>query len=179
MKRLYLLRHSKAGHAGKKILDDQDRPVTDKGIELCIHIAEQIKKIDPFPQLILCSPALRAKQTSDLLLRQMEKKVRVQMESGLYLAEPEDLFEILRETDDAISSLMVIGHNPGLQEFAILLSGKGNKKKFRQMRNNFPPPSMATLDIHINEWAEMEERCGELLDFIVGKAISTAKRKAA
>lgn len=169
MKRLYLLRHSKAGHTNKKILDDHERTLTEKGVGFCADIARHLRKFDPLPEQVLCSTAVRAKQTTELVLAQLGKELPIEFSGNLYLATPGIVLSTLRATDKGIDSLLVVGHNPGLQEFALMLAGSGDKKKFRAMRSAFPPPSLAVFDLDVKSWRDIAERSGVLVDFHAAK----------
>lgn len=171
MKRLYILRHSKAGQTDKKVLDDHERKLTGKGVELCAFIADYLASFNPQPELILSSTALRAKQTAELVLSHLGKKIDIQYISKLYLASPDDLASILHGVNNSINSVLIVGHNPGLQQFCVGLSGSGDKKLFRDMRNNFPPPSLAVFDIKCQDWPDVDIHTGELIGFSSGKVL--------
>lgn len=173
MKRLYLLRHSKAGQTNKKLLDDHERSLTQKGVEVCALLGNYVSE-ENF-DLVLCSTALRAKETAELVLEQAGQSPHIELLPNLYLASPGEIFRVINQVSEEVSSVLVVGHNPGLQNLAINLAGKGDKKKFREMRNNFSPPSLAVFDID-TEWAKVGPRSGELTDFVIGKNL---KRSAA
>ena len=177
MKRIYVLRHSKAGHTNKKLLDDHERPLTDKGVDMCAVVADCLKEHDPLPELVLCSTALRAKQTASNVLENLGQNIETIHIHGLYLAEPDLILQAIHNVDESINSIMIVGHNPGLQQLSLLLSGKGDKKKFRAMRSNFPPPSLAVFDIDQEHWFDVAEQSAELVDFVAAKTVK--KEKAA
>ena len=168
MKRLYLLRHSKAGHTSKKLLGDHERALTEKGKMLCSAVGDCLSRIELLPELILCSSATRAQQTAQYVLESLNTDIQVEIEPKLYLAEPNEILNCIHRIDESVSSVMVVGHNPGMHHFSIWLAGKGDKKKVRTMRSNFPPPSLATFDIDEN-WFNVSEQSGELVDFFIAK----------
>ena len=183
MKRLYLLRHSKAGQTNKKLLDDHERFLTQKGIDMCAVMEEHLKNVfsENFPELVLCSTAVRAKETAQHALNSLESEDKksslpVEFISKLYLASPEDIFSTVRDLDNSLSSVVIIGHNPGMQQFCIMLAGKGNKKKFRDMRNNFPAPSLAVFDIVADRWSDIGVQSGILVDSTSGKALVSSNK---
>ncbi len=83
------------------------------------------------------------------------------------------LFNVIQQIDESADSAIIIGHNPGLQQFCIQLAGKGDKKKFRNMRNNFPPPSLAVFDLDIESWFDVDVQRGELIDFVTARELVT------
>ncbi len=174
MKRLYILRHSKAGQSNKRLLDDHERTLTGKGIDLCSAVSEQLQVSDKFPEVILCSTAIRAKETTKLVLENIKESANdaeVKYLPKLYLASPDDILNIIRDIDDDVESVMVVGHNPGLQQFSMNISGSGDKKKFREMRGNFPPASLAVFDINNDNWADTKNQSAELVDFQITRSI--------
>lgn len=174
MKRIYVLRHSKAGHTNKKLLDDHERPLTEKGVEVCGVVTDFLRQQQPLPQRVLCSTAVRAKQTAQYVLEGLDQIVPIDYIPSLYLAEPSHIIQLIHGLDDKVESVMIVGHNPGLQQFSILLPGSGDKKKFRSMRSNFPPPSMAVFDVDQKSWQDVGEQSAELVDFLVAKTVKTA-----
>jgi len=175
MKKLYILRHSKAGHSNKKILDDHERDLTDKGIDLCSYIGSHLKENSHEVDTILCSTSNRTKQTAEYTTEAYGRDVDINFESTLYLATPETILNELYALDDSINSAMVIGHNPGLHQLSILLSGSGDKKKFREMRSNFPPPSLVIFEIDSDKWSDVRIQSGKLIDFVTGKDLKSQK----
>ncbi len=165
MKRLYILRHSKAGQTNKQVLKDYERKLTDKGVEMCAHIGTYFKDSKQPPQYILCSQADRTVETAKYSLRAANMEVPLQISSRLYLAEPETILAEIQATSDNIQSLALVAHNPGVQQFCIDLAGSGDKKLFREMRQNFPPPSIAVFDINVDSWGLVVARSGILVDF--------------
>lgn len=173
MKRLYILRHSKAGQAGKKLLDDHERPLTEKGSELCPPIGKHLSNCDTPPDLVLCSPALRTRQTAEQVIRAMDTSPELKLIPALYLATPDDILNIIqKECDERYKSTLIVGHNPGLQQLCILIAGSGDKSKFRDLRNNFPPAALATYNLeNCNNWLDIGIQSGTLIDFQTAKKL--------
>ncbi len=95
------------------------------------------------PDLVLCSTALRARQTLEGI-RPAFGDVQTRFEGSLYGAGAEELLGWLRKVDE-IGSVMVIGHNPGLHDLAVLLSGEGTE--VIRLSEKFPTGALATLEI--------------------------------
>lgn len=170
MKRLYILRHSKAGQTTKKLISDHSRCLTDKGISLCQKVAENLNKYEHGPEFILSSTSLRTMETAQIVKDSMGlKEVELSASSQLYLASMGDIVSIINDADDKYDSIMLVGHNPTLQQFCLNLPNTGDKKIFRSMRNNFPPASYAVFDCDIDSWKNLSLRSCELVDFVVTK----------
>lgn len=167
------MRHSKAGQTSKNMLSDHERPLTKKGEELCEQIAEYFNKFykDVSPEVIICSNATRAKQTAALFNKYYKgDEIKIETVPELYVIRSNDDFlNVLKNIDDKLNSVLIVGHNPGLQQFAIDFANEGDKKKFREMRANFAPGSFATFDCDHKRWKNITENSGILLDFVNAK----------
>jgi phosphohistidine phosphatase len=114
------------------------------------------------PQLVLCSTARRARET----LARIEPALgrgAVKVERQLYLAGADALTDRLRRVPDRVDSVLVIGHNPGMHELALALAGSSASPA---LRAKFPTGALATLDLGIDSWRELEAECGELRGFV-------------
>jgi phosphohistidine phosphatase len=116
MKRLLLLRHAKAVPATEPLVDI-DRPLAERGERDARRIGDRLRQQGPHPALILASPAARALRTAQLVARTIDyPSDAIALDRRLYLAEPAAIVEIIAAQDDAIGTLLVVGHNPALTE---------------------------------------------------------------
>ena len=116
MKRLLLLRHAKAVPATEPLVDI-DRPLAERGERDARRIGERLRRQQLHPTLILASPASRALRTAQLVAQAIDySRDAISLDRRLYLAEPAAIVEIIAAQDDAIKTLVVVGHNPGLTE---------------------------------------------------------------
>lgn len=181
MKRIYLMRHSKAGQTNKRLISDHERILTKKGEEqvplLAAYFIKNYK--DNPPELIITSTALRAKQTAALFKKNFSLNTEIDIKSyaELYLNVKTELLAVLRKLDDKKKSVLIISHVPGLQDLAVDFAYSGDKAKFRDMRANFPPGSFATFDVDVKSWKDLKERTGILLDFVNAKKLKKAKNE--
>jgi phosphohistidine phosphatase len=114
---LIVLRHAKAAHVPG--LDDHERPLTDRGEDDAKRAGEAIRASGMTPDLVLCSPSRRTRQTAELAFPDSA----VDYERDIYLAHPEDLLELLRRTEPDLGTVVLCGHNPGVHELALGLTG--------------------------------------------------------
>jgi len=167
MKRLYLLRHAKAVPADPQ-LDDHARELTVRGMHDASAIARYIRKNSFEPQLVMASTSARTRQTADLVLREIE--ARAEYREALYLADPEKILGLIQAAQPSISDLMVIGHNPGLEELAGKLAREPVRRKERARRDvleeKFPTAALAVLDFDIGKWRDISPGEGKLADFV-------------
>ena len=115
------------------------------------------------PALVLCSAAMRARETLDGIAPALGDGPEVAFEDDLYGASAEELLERLRRIPDTVPSAMLIGHNPAMQDLALELSGAG--KQLDRLARKFPTAALATLSFH-GEWAALGPASAELIAFV-------------
>jgi len=167
MKRLLLLRHAKAAQdAGE---GDHARPLADRGRKDAGHMGHAMDVRGYLPDSVICSTSHRTTQTWDLLSVELAKSPAIEFRKELYLASPRQIVEQVHQTGDGVRSLMVIGHNPGIQECAIRLArrpvSKSEAHKLEDMREKFPTCAVAILDFDTESWSDVTGG-GILLEFI-------------
>ena len=160
---LYLLRHAKSSWDDVSI-DDHDRPLAPRGRRAAARIAEYATKTGIRPNLILCSSATRARQTLERILPSLGEDAEIHFERSLYGATEDRLLERLHGIADVVASVMVIGHNPGVQELALLLAREGALRA--RLEGKFPTGALATLAFRRIGWENLDRGSGELVDFV-------------
>jgi phosphohistidine phosphatase len=121
MKTLHLLRHAKAVSADPAA-DDHARPLSRRGRDAAALIAGHVAGLAEPPGLILASDSARTRETLHYLVEALRKPAQTSIERGLYLASGDRLLARLRQLDEAASSVLLLGHNPGLHELALRLA---------------------------------------------------------
>jgi phosphohistidine phosphatase len=154
MRRLHLLRHAKSSW-DDPALDDHERPLAPRGRKAAQRIAEYARTTGIAPELVVCSTALRARQTLAALLPVLGGDVEVRLEDALYGAGVDEVLARVREIDDRISSALVLGHNPTLHELALFLSGRSD------VLDRFPTGALVTFAFPTG-WAALHEGGAEL-----------------
>jgi phosphohistidine phosphatase len=174
MRRLMLLRHAKTeteAPSGR----DQDRRLDNRGRSDASEIGGWIAAHPPFPDLVLVSPAVRAHQTWDIAWEAMKGRVRqpaIELLPGLYGAEPAQLLHAIRMASSTDPKrLMLVGHNPGMHELALMLAGSGDKSAKKALDDNLPTSGLAVLDFEIDDWADVAFRRGRLVLFVSPKRL--------
>ena len=167
MKRLFLLRHAKAVPAESGI-EDFDRTLMLSGMQDAGAMARNLRKTGYGVDLILCSSAARTAQTGELVVQQLE--CEIEYRDSLYLAEPAKLLAAVRGAAAAISNLMMVGHNPGLEALASLLAREPVRRKERArheaLEEKFPTCALAILDFDVGRWRDVAPGTGKLVDFV-------------
>jgi phosphohistidine phosphatase len=174
MRRLMLLRHAKTEH-GAPSGRDQDRRLDERGHKDAAELGGWIGRHPPFPELVLVSPAVRAKQTWQLAWETMKDRVPpplVEFPPELYAADPMQLLQSIRAACAADpKQLMLVGHNPGLHELALALTGSGDAAPRRALADNLPTSGLALLEFAINDWNDVAFRRGRLTAFVSPKLL--------
>jgi phosphohistidine phosphatase len=143
MKTLYLLRHAKSSWKDPG-LDDLDRPLNKRGRETAKTMAAYIRRAKIAPDLVLCSTAVRAKQTLEHIAKAI-KPPRVAFESRIYgVAQPE-LLKYLRGLPETVECALMIGHNPGLHDLALALADTKSRKRLPPAEGKFPTGAIAAF----------------------------------
>jgi phosphohistidine phosphatase len=168
MKRLYLLRHAKSSW-DDPTLADQDRPLAPRGRRAAKLMAEHLRRKGIAPELVLCSPSRRTRQTLERIAPRLGKEVDVQIEPELYAASAAAHLELLHEVPDEIESVMLIGHNPGIQDLALSLASGGSETT--RVSSKFPTAALATLELNAN-WRELAPGSAEIVSFVKPKELS-------
>lgn len=166
MKRLYLLRHTKSSWK-EGDLSDHERPLAPRGRRAAPPIGVYLRDHAILPDLVLASSARRTRETWELVSLMLPKPPRVLYEDKLYLATPEELLARLRQVDDEAASVLIVGHNPGLQELAQRLFGDGDSGAFAKLRGKFPTGGLALYQFDTEHWEELLPGIGRLTDFVV------------
>jgi phosphohistidine phosphatase len=174
MRRLMLLRHSKTENdapSGR----DRDRRLDDRGRRDAAEIGGWIGRHPPFPGSVLVSPAVRAHQTWEIAWQAMKALVpepQVELVPELYGADPSQLLETIRDASAADpKTLMLVGHNPGMHELALALTGSGDAAGRKALADNLPTSGLAVFDFGIDDWADVAFRRGRLVRFMSPKLL--------
>lgn len=155
MKQLTVLRHAKSSHKHTD-LTDGDRPLSKGGVEEGSLIGRRLRQRECCPDLLLCSPARRTRETLELVLAELAAEgVAQELDPRIYEASTETLLEVLRGVSDECQHLLLVGHNPGLTELWNLLTGETQEK--------LPTCAGGTLGLEIASWQELGAGAGTVL----------------
>jgi phosphohistidine phosphatase len=170
MLRLAILRHAEAVPLAQG--GDADRELSPSGRDLAERMGRCFRKLGLKPDLTLVSTSKRTRQTFEALERGAAEKFAVAYVPNLYHATLPVLEELLAEAPKETKFLLIIGHNPGLAEFANALAGKGKKSELARMRAHFPTPCLAIIDFDAKSWKKAGRGEGKLEYFITRGALA-------
>ncbi|MBZ9669283.1 SixA phosphatase family protein [Mesorhizobium sp. ES1-3] len=152
MKQLLLLRHAKSSWDDPD-LDDFDRPLDERGLTAARLIGHELAARGWLADLALVSPAMRARDTWRLVAAELPVHPRVAFAEALYDASAADILSEIRKADPSSGCLVVLGHNPGLEDLAKQLAGPGSEAKARKrLEEKFPTAALARFVLE-DDWS--------------------------
>jgi len=163
MRRLWLVRHAKSSW-DDPAMPDQDRPLSERGRRAAAALAEHCRDVGVRPDLVLCSSAVRARETLAGILPGLGTALRVSIEDELYTFEARDVLVRLRSVPDDAGAVLLVGHNPAIGVLAGRLAGGGDA--LERLVAKYPTGALATLDLDVATWAEVAAGCGYLVSFL-------------
>ena len=150
------MRHAKSSW-DNPLLADFERPLNKRGLEAAPLIGEIIYKNRFTPDLFLSSPAKRAKQTAVLAREVGAIKPEIRFDERIYEASPQTLVQIICELGEESDSLLLVGHNPGLEGLICFLTGETHP---------MATAALAVIDLNVETWAQTTAECGKLKNLI-------------
>jgi phosphohistidine phosphatase len=133
------------------------------------RIAKHPLRFGIMPELVLCSTAQRTRETLELARPALGAVATVSLEAELYAASAETLIKRLRAVPEAVASVMLIGHNPGLQDLAIVFASAGTEVE--RLETKFPTAALATLTLHSAPWGWLSQADAVLAAYVVPKQL--------
>jgi phosphohistidine phosphatase len=156
MKTLLLLRHAKSSWK-EPGLSDFERPLNGRGLKAAPVIGRFLRRKNLQPDLILSSPAKRASQTARLVIESMKLQVEPRFDEHIYEASVHDLLMVISEVEDSANTVLLVGHNPGLEALLEFLTGEARL---------LLTAALAHISLDLDKWSEARSRSG-CLDWLV------------
>lgn len=154
MKQLLLLRHAKSSWDDPR-LADFDRPLSGRGLKAAPLVGRELARRGWLPDLALVSPALRTRDTWRLVAAELPIGVPVEFTEALYEATAADILAAVGKASAATNSVLVLGHNPGLEEFARRLAGsQSDGSALSRLEEKFPTAALARFVLDTN-WTDL------------------------
>lgn len=161
LKKLFLLRHAKSSW-GDASLDDFDRPLNERGLRAAPLVGRYMRERKLRPDLIICSPAERARETASLVVKAAGLDAPLRFDERIYEATSARLFEIVSQIEDTVGEALLVGHNPGFEELLQRLSGEAR---------HMATATLALVILDIEKWSKLREGCGRLELFLKAKEL--------
>lgn len=161
--RLLLLRHAKSSW-NQPELADHDRPLAPRGRRAATALGEHLQRLAQRPELVLCSSAARTVETLQRIRPALPASTSVEVEEGLYAADADELLARVRQLPSTVACALLIGHNPGIEDLAVMLAGHGDRAARAAMAAKFPTAALANLTID-EHWSAVEPGAATLDEF--------------
>jgi len=163
MKTLLLLRHAKSSWKDNEARDF-DRPLNQRGLKAAPAIGRLIRKRKLQPDLVVSSPAERARQTTQLVIEAAGLKTELRYDERIYEASVARLLGVVSELDDEAGMVILVGHNPGFAELLEVLTGEAH---------NMPTAALACLELNIEKWNKVRAGAGRLEWLVKAKELKS------
>lgn len=167
MKTLLLLRHAKSSWDDTS-LRDFDRPLADRGKRDAPRIGKALGKRGPLPDLIISSPAARAKATIDAVIKAAKLDLQARFDEAIYGASSAELKKVIARLPDGSSCGMLVGHNPGFEDLLARLTGSHER---------MPTAALACIELDIDHWREVDDGKGRLVWLLTPKHLDGKTNK--
>lgn len=146
-------------------MKDFDRPLNKRGTEAAPLIGKFMRERKARPDLIITSPAVRAKMTAALVVESGELQADLLYDERIYGADVSALLKVVSQLDEAAQTVLLIGHNPGLQELLKFLTGE---------EHEFPTAALASVSLEPDEWSGVGQGSGRLEWLVTPQSLETA-----
>jgi len=157
---LYLLRHAKSSWKDAS-LSDFERPLKRRGREAAELVGERLAQEKLKNPVLICSPAVRTRETAELVLKSSKLRVEERWDERIYEASLRDLLQVVSEVPDDKTAVILVGHNPGFEELLAFLTGESRR---------MPTAALAKIKFDVS-WKDIEPRSGRLDSFVTPKAL--------
>ena len=165
-RRIIVLRHAKADWPS---VPDHERPLADRGRRDAPVAGRWLADLGLLPDLALCSTAERTRETWKLFAHELPARPRTVYEDRLYEAAPGQLIEVLQEVPEEVATVLLVGHNPGVQGLTEVLAGEHEGETLPELRSTgFPTAAVAVLAVE-GPWKALEPGVARLTTFVTPK----------
>ena len=161
MKTLLILRHGKSDW-GADYATDHDRPLAKRGHRAADRMGDFLDRTGQIPDLVISSTAVRARRTAELAMGKGHRNSPLQFDEDLYGAFAPAVLELIREQEETIASLLLVGHQPTWSELVALLCGAATR---------FPTAALARIDFDVGRWTEVQPGAGSLIWLVTPKLL--------
>jgi phosphohistidine phosphatase len=170
-KTLYILRHAKA-ETGLAHQDDHSRKLVERGVEAAQIMGAYMFRQGIRPDKVLCSDAVRTHQTWSNIEGIYPTPLNVEFSRKIYLASANEMLGALAKLPNPLSSVLVIGHNPGVHQICLKLAKEGDEDLLDAMHLKFPTCALAVIELGDITWSDIMDVSGRLVDYVTPKMLA-------
>ena len=166
MKTLTLLRHAKSSW-NDPVERDFDRPLNERGKRAALLMGDYMRRESMRFDAVVASPAVRIAETLAVVERGFGRELPYEEDRRIYLASSVTLLEVLRDCDKDAESVLMVGHNPGLEDLILdLVPDDGSNPLRDEVYTKFPTAALAVLECDVDDWADLDRRKARLTRFV-------------
>jgi phosphohistidine phosphatase len=163
---LTLFRHAKSGW-DDPVARDFDRPLNRRGEKAAITVGKWVKDNGLTFDHVVASPAVRVIDTIDQFVKGTGERIDPNWDRRIYLASSATLMDVLREQSDEYKSVLMVGHNPGMEDLVFdIVPDDGSSPLRDVVWEKYPTAAIARMDLDIDSWANIDRKCGKLTHFV-------------
>ncbi|WP_454748089.1 SixA phosphatase family protein [Ciceribacter selenitireducens] len=167
--RLLLLRHAKS--AWPEGVADEQRPLNGRGRTAARLVGDYLAEAKLIPDLALVSTARRTQETWALVRERLPLKPEMRGVAELYAASPGQILDVLQAVEPAARTVLILAHNPGMQDLGLALTGGGDAASRESMAAKYPTAGLAVIDFPAARWRDVGRGMGRLERFVTPKAL--------
>lgn len=163
---LTLLRHAKSSW-DDAIPRDFDRPLNKRGEKAAFFMGSWVKREALTFDHVVASPAVRVIDTIDHFVKGSGQRIDATWDRRIYLASSATLLDVLRDQSDQYSDLLMVGHNPGMEDLVFdIVPDDGSSPLRDVVWEKYPTGALARLELDVERWADVDRKCGKLTHFV-------------
>lgn len=170
MRRLLLFRHAKAERS-EPGMEDRSRKLIERGRKDAARIGSYMASHALIPDRVMISPSARTLETWKFAAAAFRSGPAGTSVEQLYDATPHSILGVIKEAPASAHTLLIVGHNPGLHELALMLVASGDIETREQLREKLPTSGLVIIDFAFDEWAKLHPQSGRLERFITPKSL--------
>jgi len=173
MRRLILFRHAKA-EPSEPGMEDHARVLVDRGRKDAAKIGVYMAGHGIIPDKVVISPAARTQETWKYTAAAFRPSPAAMSAAPLYDATPHAIFGVIKSVPVSAQTLLIVGHNPGLHEVALMLIASGNIDARERLREKLPTAGLIIIDFAFDDWSKLHPQSGRLERFVSPKSLEAA-----
>ena len=170
MRRLLLFRHAKAERSEPR-MEDRARKLMERGRKDAEKVGAYMASHALIPDRVITSPSARTLETWKSAAAAFRPSPAATPVERLYDATAQSILAVIKEVGPTTHTLMVVGHNPGLQDLAVMLTASGDVGARERLREKLPTSGLVIIDFAFDDWGKLHPQCGRLERFVTPKSL--------
>jgi phosphohistidine phosphatase len=170
MRRLLLFRHAKAERS-EPGMEDRERKLIERGRKQAAKVGAYMASHALIPDRVMTSPSARTQETWKFAATAFRRPPVATSMERLYNATAHAILGVVKDAASPTHTLLIIGHNPGLHELALMLIASGDIEAREQLREKLPTSGLVIIDFALDDWSKLHPQCGRLERFVTPRSL--------